>query len=250
VPGILSGLFPLRPWQHTAHAFGYFAPAPPGTADPLPIQDAGGFTPDATLKGQRIKVTLDRLRIADYPGGGEHHILLDFYAQNQVAGSTENLHFNATYRVRAGEQAAIRGYPIFLGLNVGANGVMFRCFTVAVSNSQDTAFLSFLDSDVFKAGLTLVKTAQPAVAPLSEIASRNQNVAVQNIELGLDFTQIASGARLAEGSYLAVQIPGTLQAVWYVFNLNSGQVVRRDDPTTMIPYNYLVFSVSRYEDEA
>ena len=179
------------------------------------MQDAGSLAPDSSLKGQRIKVTLDRLRIADYPGSGEHHLLLDFYAQNQVAGSTENLHFNATYRVRAGEQAAIRGYPIFLGLNVGANGVMFRCYIVAVSNSQDTAFLSFLDSDVFKAGLTLVKTAQPAVAPLSEIAygltrsiaQRNQNVAVQNIELGLDFTQIATGARLAEGSSLRCKSP-------------------------------------------
>ncbi len=258
--GFFGGLFQPNPWQHTAHAFGYFAPG--AAAHTLPIQDAGSLAPDSSLKGQRIKVTLDRLRIADYPGSGEHHLLLDFYAQNQVAGSSENLHFNATYTVRAGEQAAIRGYPIFLGLNVGANGVMFRCYIVAVSNSQDTAFLSFLNSDVFKAGLTLVKTAQPAVAPLSEIAygltrsiaQRNQNVAVQNIELGLDFTQIATGARLAEGSYIAVQIPGTLQAVWdwrdYVFSLNSGQVVKRDDPTTMIPYNYLVFSVSRYEDEA
>ena len=256
-PGIFGGLFQPRAWQHTAHAFGYF---PPGSASPLPIQDAGSLTPDDSLKGQRIKVTLDRLRVADYPGGGEHHILLDFYAQNQVAGSTENLHFNATYRVREGEQAAIRGYPIFLGLNVSANGVMFRCYTVAVSNSQDSAFLGFLDSDVFKSGLKLVNAIQPAVAPLSEIAygltrsiaQRNHNVPVQDIHLGLDFTEIAAGARLAIGSYIAVQIPAALQAVWdwndYVFNVSSGQVVRCDDLTTMIPYNYLVFSISRYED--
>ena len=185
-------------------------------------------------------MTLDRLCIADYPGGGEHHILLDFYAQNQVVGSTEDLHFNATYRVREGEQAGIRGYPIFLGLNVGANGLMFRCYTVAVSNSQDTAFLSFLDLDVFKSGLKLVNTVQPAVAPLSaiaygltrSIAQRNHNVRVQDIQLGLDFTTNAAGARLALGSYVAVQIPASLQAVWdwreYVFNPNSGQVVRRE----------------------
>ena len=93
---------------------------------------------------------------------------------------------------------------------------MFRCYTVAVSNSQDSAFLGFLDSDVFKSGLKLVNAIQPAVAPLSEIAygltrsiaQRNHNVPVQDIHLGLDFTEIAAGARLAIGSYIAVQIPG------------------------------------------
>jgi hypothetical protein len=65
---------------------------------------------------------------------------------------------------------------------------------------------------------------------------------------------MVSGARLAEGSYLVVRIPGALQAVWdwndYVFNVSSGQIGRHDAPTAMIPYNYLVFSVSRYQDDS
>jgi hypothetical protein len=106
--------FSDKPWQHTAHAFGYLAPAPLGS-DPLPIQHVGNIAADPTLKNSRVKITLDRLRVADYPGGGTHRVLFDFYAQNQVPGNVEHLHFNATYRVREGEQAAIVGYPIFVG---------------------------------------------------------------------------------------------------------------------------------------
>jgi len=247
-----------RPWQHTAHAFGYLAPAPPGN-DMLPISDAGNIAADETLKNGRIKITLDRLRVADYPGGSTHRVLFDFYARNQVPGQPEHLHFNATYRVREGEQAAIRGYPIFVGLNVGGEGVAFKCFTVNVSNDADEAFLGFLESDAFKAGLQLASTAQPAIGLFSEtalgltkaIAARNRNVPVQDFYLGLDFGSIAMGARLAEGSYLAVQVPESLQTVWdwgqWVYSPAQGRVVNKKDPTQLIPYNYLVFSISRYE---
>jgi hypothetical protein len=250
--------FQDKPWQHTAHAFGYLAPAPPG-GDPLPIQHAGNVAADPTLKNGRIKITLDRLRVADYPGGSTHRVLFDFYAQNQVEGKVEHLHFNATYRAREGEQAAVVGYPIFVGLNVGMEGVAFKCFTVNVKNDADEAFLGFLESDAFKAGLQLASTAQPAIGLFSEtalgltkgIAARNRNVPVQDFYLGLDFTTIATRARLAEGSYLAVQIPETLQTVWdwseWVYNPNNGRVVNQADPTQLIPYNYLVFGVSRYE---
>src|SRR5262249_40320712 len=53
-----------KPWQHTAHSFGFLAPAPPGNAQ-LPILSAGNIPLDPThsLKNQRIKLTLDRLRV-------------------------------------------------------------------------------------------------------------------------------------------------------------------------------------------
>jgi hypothetical protein len=249
--------FQDKPWQHTAHAFGYLAPAPPGS-DPLSIQHAGNIKAHARLKNARIKITLDRLRVADYPGGSTHRVLFDFYAQNQVAGIVEHLHFNATHRVREGEQAAILGYPIFVGLNVGTEGVAFKCFTVNVGNDADEAFLSFLESDVFKEGLKLASTVQPAIGLFSEtalgltkaIAARNRNVPVQDFYMGLDFSRIATRARLAEGSYLAVQIPETIETVWdwseWVYSPASGRVVNKEDPTQLIPYNYVVFSVSRY----
>ena len=252
--------FQDKPWQHTAHAFGYLAPVPPGSSA-QPIQHAGNIAPDASLKKARIKITLDGLRVAAYPGGGMHRVLFDFYAQNQVGSGVENLHFNATYRVQEGERAAIIGYPIFVGLNVGSDGVAFKCFTVNVQNDQDEAFLGFLESDVFKSGLKLAQVVQPAIAPLSEIAvgltksiaTRNRNVPVQDFYMGFDFSAIAMRARLAEGSYIAVQVPEKLQTVWnwsdWVYSPANGQVVNKADATQMIPYNYIVFSVSRYDGD-
>ena len=189
---------------HTAHAFGYLELIPPGSNEPFPIQHAGNIAPDTTLKESRIRITLDRLRVADYPGKGVHHVLFDFYAQNQVPGNPEHLHFNATHRVREGEHAGIIGYPIFVGLNVGTEGVSFKCFTVNVKNDDDEAFLGFLDSDVFKAGLKLATTFQPPIAPFSHmavgltrnIAGRNKNVPVQDFYMGLDFSTVGRRARL------------------------------------------------------
>lgn len=246
-----------KPWLHTAHAFGYLAPASP-EIDMLPIYALGAIHADTTLKHARLKITLERLRVASYPGHGTHRVLLHFFAQNQIAGKAEDLHFNATYRIREGEQAAIRGYPIFVGLSVGGEGVRLRCRTINVKNEQDAAFLNVLESDVFTSGLHLITTAQPALAPLSglafglarTIATRNQNISVQDFDLGLDFGNIPMGARLTEGAYLAVQVPESEQVVWnwdeWIYHMASGQVVKRADHQQVIPYNYLVFGVSRY----
>src|SRR6266705_848095 len=154
---------------------------------------------DFSLKHARIKITLSRLRVASYPGGGMHRVLLHFFSQNQLPHNKEDLHFNATYRVREGEHAGIHGYPIFIGLNVGYEGLSFRCHTINYSNGQDEAFLYFLQTDVFKAGLKLVNTAQPVIAPFSElalliaktIAKRNNKISVQDFDLGLDFSTIS-----------------------------------------------------------
>jgi hypothetical protein len=254
------GLWPFqdKAWQHTAHAFGYIAPSHAGN-EPVPIKHAGNIPADTALKNARVNITLNHLRVAEYPGKGTHNILFDFYAQNQLLGNVEHLHFNAVYRVKEGERAAILGYPIFAGLNVGSQGMAFKCYTINVKNEDDEALLGFLESDVFKEGLKLVQTAQPAIAPLSamavavtkSVAKRNRNVPVQEFHLGLDFTNIITGARLAQGSYLAVQIPETFERVWdwddWVYHPAIGQVVNRDDPKKLIPYNYLIFSVSRYE---
>jgi hypothetical protein len=259
--GILEFLSPYsRLYLHSAHAFGHLGKVSGGKGAQV-IRDAGNIPPDPALKNSRINIKLDRLSAANYPGKGMHRILFDFYAQNQMAGNTEHLHFNATYRVREGEHVAIRGYPIFLGLHVGSEGVAFKCFTVNVKNESDEAFLDFLEADAFTAGLKLIITAQPALGPLSQmalgmtkaVAKRHRNVPVQEFYLGLDFGTSPMGARLAEGSYIVVQIPESLQLIWdwdeWVYDPASGQVVNKDHPTEFIPYNYLVFSVSRYAGE-
>ena len=134
----------------------------------------------------------------------------------------------------------------------------FRCFTVNVKNEQDEAMLAFLDADVFKAGLHLATTLQPAIAPLSAtavgltraITARHRNVPVQDFFLGLDFSSISTH-RLAEGSYLAVQVPEAKLAAWnwgeWVYSPAGGQVVRKDNAERVIPYNYVAFGISRFE---
>ncbi len=247
-----------KAWQHTAHAIGFLPAGGSGTQNIIGVGEAQA---DASLKNGRINVALNMLRVADYPGSGTHRVLFDFYARNQVAGASEDLHFNAAYRARDGQRAAVRGYPIFVGLGVGANGVAFQFHTVNVKNDDDEAFLNFLEGDAFKAGLKLATTAQPAIAPLTgmalaltrSIAQRNRNVLVQDCYVGLDFAGTALGARLAVGDYIAVQIPETLQRVWdwqdWVYEPRSGLIVSRTDANALIPYNYVVFGVSRYESE-
>lgn len=223
------------------------------------ITHAGNMKADKSLKNARIKVTLDRLRVADYPGGGRHHILFDFYGQNHLKDHIEHLHFNQTYRAQEGEVAGIIGYPVFIGLNVGSGGVALKCFTVNVKNDNDEVILDFLDTEIFQTGLKLATIAQPAIAPLAGmavgltkmIASRNKNVAVQDFYMGLDFTNVPTGARLAQGSYITVQIPEKQQVIWdwkqWVYNPTNGRIVKKDDTGVLIPYNYIVFGVSKYE---
>jgi hypothetical protein len=258
---VFSGPLDFLPWRQklwasTTHAFGYLAPG--AATGPVPLVGAGTVRPDPALKGARVRVTLDRLHVAQYPGGGTHLVLFDFSARNPVPGEASELHFNATYRVREGESAAVVGHPIFVGLLIGDEGLVLRCYTVNVKNDQDESTLGFLDSDIFRAGLRLVGTAQPALAPLSALAvnltkavvARSRNVAVQDFSLGLDFGANPMGARLAEGNYFAVQVPEADMAKWdwskWAFDPGSGQVVGTGTDKRPLPFNYIVFGISRH----
>jgi hypothetical protein len=246
-------------WRYTAHAFGYIAPHAPGAAAPLPIHHAGNIAPDVSLRGQRVKITLNWLRVANYPGSGMHRVLFDFYARNQSRGPDADLHFNATYRVMEGQQAGIIGYPIFVGVNVGEQGLAFRCFTVNVRNDADEGFLDLLESDAFKQGLEVTKAVQPAIKPFAEmaygltraVAKRNRNVPVQDVYMGLDFSEVPGRARLAEGAYIAVQVPDALSQIWnwqdWSYDPTNGNIVASDNITAPLPYNFLVLGISRVD---
>jgi hypothetical protein len=247
--------FTDRPWQHVGHAFGFVA----GTANAgaLDIADAGQIVPQEALRGARVKVTFDGLWAAGYPGRGEHKVLLDFYAQTQGSGAVEHLHFSTALRVRNGELVGSRGQPIFVGLPVGPEGLNFKCFTVNVANTDDEKFLAFLDSDAFRGGLKLISTLQPATALFSEttlaltrqVAGRHRNVPVQDFYLGLDFSRQPARAALAEGAYVAVQVPADPEKPWrwedWLF-LPGGQIVSRADRSSRPPCNYLLFTVTRF----
>jgi hypothetical protein len=246
-------------WYSNSHVFGFLS-EPEENQNVVNILDVGAHPADETLQNSRINISLNYLRIADYPGSGTHRVLFDFYAKHNLGNADEEVHFNATYRVMEGERAGIRGYPIFIGLNVGTQGLAFRCYTVNVSNNDDEAFLRRLDSEVFQSGLKMATVAQPAIAPLTSmavaltksIAERNRNVPVQDFFLGLDFTKNPGGGRLAKGSYVVVQVPEESVVVWnwneWVFDVSLGQIVNIYSPSQLIPYNYIIFGVSEYKE--
>jgi hypothetical protein len=250
--------FQDRAWQYTSHIFGYI---PPGLTGAGVIHSAGSIQSDETLRNHPVKITLDRLRIAEYPGGSTHQILLHFYARNQTKTEQEEAHYSSLVNARNGDHAALISLPVFLGLNVGLEGVAFRCATINVKNSGDESLISFLDSGAFSNGLKLLTIAQPALLPFAQmaagltkqIASRTRNVTVQKFEMGLDFSDIATRVHLAEGSYIAMQIPGEVENEWdwndWRFRFASGHVVNVKDPSQISPYNYVVFSVSRMSSE-
>jgi len=250
----MDWLFGVPAWRHTEHSFGFI---PPGASGPGSIKHVGEVNPNPSLKNARLRVSLDGLRVADYPGRGVHRILFNFYAQNRTNVGEEDVNFNATYRILEGESAAVLNYPIFIGIAPPNNGLVIRCFTVNVKNDNDESFLDLLESDTFKAGLKLATTAQPAITPLSDlaigmtkaIAARNRNVPVQDVYLGLDFGTTATGARLALGSYVAVQMPGSFRRSWrwsdYSYDASSGQILNAK--AELLPLNYFIVGISRGE---
>jgi hypothetical protein len=251
---VLSG--PAKPWTHATHIFG-FLPSSKSTGGDQEIFPPGEIDPDLSLKNRRINITLNRLRIAEYPGRGRRQVLFDFSAQNHLSTGVEDAHFNMTFRAGDNSLVGVINYPVFIGLHVGNQGAMFRCYTVNVQNDQDETLLASLDSEVFKKGLKLAEVAQPALAPLAElavgltkaVASRHKNVPVQNIQMGLDFGGTQLGARLAQGDYIAVQVPFEALRDWdwseYKLNPRVGEIVRVDDGSP-IPYNYFAFGISAY----
>jgi hypothetical protein len=249
-----------RLYLNTTHTFGFIPATTTGTD--IPLQDASTIGNSDTLANTPITVTLNLLRVAGYPGKGVHRVLFDFYARNTVGRTVEDVHFNATYRVSEGQQAGVKGYPIFVGLNVGPNGVAFRGYTVNVRNDNDHKLLDIIDSDVFRSGLKLATSLQPAIKPLSEmalgltkaLASRHDNVPVQDFYLGLDTGGTPMGARLAEGDYVIVQLPQSEFEKWdwshWGFSRSAGRITAVGDTTKSIPYNHLVIGVRRHVEPA
>jgi hypothetical protein len=238
-------------WKHTTHQFGHIAPS---TRD---IKGVDEIEADKNLANQRIDILLNRLRIFEYPGSGQHRILFTFRAQNQLEKMPEPISFSQLFRAEDNAAVAVKGYPIFIGLSVGEVGAAFQGFTVNVKNDNDEALLSFLDSAPFQSGLGLLKTAQPALKPLMDLtlgvtktlAGRNKNVAVQDFYLGLSLAD-NRGARLATGDYIAVQVPNETTVHWsdWRYDPHIGTIVNKKDSTQGLPYNYVVFGISRHPE--
>ncbi len=258
-----------RPWLNTQHQYGYIAPFTPGAQRYQPITSASNMPATDSLKGKRINIRLDYLRVYQYPtplfdlGYSVHTILFTFEARNQVEGGKEEVvAFNQVYKARVGQDVAVTGQPVFIGLTVGPNGVGMVCRTVNVSNSTDEEFVAAFNSEAVTTGLNLLTTAQPALGPLTAIArgicvslaSHNKNVPVQEVNLGLDFETGALGARLAVGSYVVAQTTEPGEIVWseWAYDVESGTIMRNPQSLAQgekpypLAYNAFVFRVSPY----
>jgi hypothetical protein len=94
-------------YEHTSHIFGHIRPTADSNTE-IPLTSAISLQADEALRGARIKVTLDQVRIAKNPGGGLHEMLFDFYGQNQVEGDrVEHVHFNSKYSGMEGDEIGV-----------------------------------------------------------------------------------------------------------------------------------------------
>jgi hypothetical protein len=235
----------------TTHLCGFLPDTGDGSL--VPVTSVAG---DGNLQERNLKVTLEGLHVARYPGRGRHSILFDFGIEGQHTGdgAVQPFHFNAKFDAEDGETVAVRNYPLFVGLTPGSDGITFGFQTVNVASSFNQGLLDFLDGDVFKTGLSLLSAA-PAVAQISGMAAgltrwlagQSANVKVQEFRQGLDFTSGRLGGGLALGTYVIVQIPIENQREWnwsdWRVDANSVRLVSADSMAETLDFNHVMLGV-------
>lgn len=240
-------------WKSTTHSFGFVNHTGTGAT----ISDATKITADAGLKNSAIKLTLDLLYVEDYPGSGRHRVLIAFSGKNQINDDTrEQVNYAVTKTVQEGQFAGTKSVPMVVGLRVGKEGVEFKCSTTNVKNENDEKMMEIMDSEVASDGLKLLSTVNPVIPIVSNLVSgigkmfltRNENKLIQDFNFGLDFGTNATKAKLAEGSYIVAQTgEDTFKwSDWKISDTN-GNIVSKTNPDLRLPYNYLVFSISKVQ---
>lgn len=240
-----------KPWKQTTHLFGFIEEGAGGSGL-VAITPAARIEADRSLIGRRVKVTLDAFQVHRYPGNGTHKVLFDFQGRDQASGEAQDLQFASVLHVSDGARAAVSGMPIFTGVTVPADGLSFKGRTVLIGNAGDEAIIDVLESSIFKDGLKLLGSVQPALPQLVALAGgitknlmrREWNKQVQLFDLGLDFTDSRTSARLRHGSYVVVQVPGESMWRWddWRFDPNMQTVV--DAQGAIAPHNVIIFAVS------
>jgi hypothetical protein len=273
VNSLAEGLHRPHDWLNKGYQYGFVPLFEPREHYLHEITSAMNMSGNETLKNQRINIHLQRFYVHEYPmaltqavsefffGMNVHTVLFTFEAYNQVAKGTEHVAFNQVYEVIAGQDAGVSGHPIFLGINVGSNGIGFTCKTVNVGNYSDQMIINVINSHVVKTGLHLLTTAQPGLIPFvgiareltTTLANRSKNIPVQSLNIGLDFEKGAVGARLDIGTYIAVQVPhpGTISWRDWGYDADKDIVVRKNlaqgEDAYTLPHNTIMFRVSKYQ---
>lgn len=253
-----------KPWQATGMVVGYIPPRQ--TGNQVPVTSAAAMTGDRALISTRIKISLDRFFVKEYPGSGTHKILCEFAGKNQVISSpragkkskdAEEMRFAFNTQANDNEPASVSGHPIFLGVVVGSDGLSFEGRTVNVGSKMNDAVQKMLGSPIFKNGLSLMTSAQPALKPfvglagsvVEAVAKSKDNYQVHNFNLGLDFSENITSAKLRHGSYVIIQ---TNQTDWNWTNTHwSPDALCLIDNQTgkSVEANYLILGVSPFSEE-
>jgi hypothetical protein len=241
-------------YSYTGFVIGFIPPSNL-TNDRSVIIGLNDIAADISLRGQKIKVTLDKLYVQKYPGLGQHRVLCEFAGKNQAADDTEEMRFALTVDAYDKGSASINGKPIFMGVTVGDNGIAFEGRTVNVRSRDDDLVLNALENDAFKQGLSLIGTVQPALKPFASLAAgvvtaaakRSKNCQVHAFSLGLDFSHNITSARLRCGSYIVVQVDAN-QWDWSKFAWNQdGLSIMSRSTGEPLGLNYMIIGVSPFE---
>lgn len=240
-------------WANSGASIG-FIPAGPHRDDMVEICNATAMEPDHSLAHTSLKISLDRFYVHNYPGIGKHEILCEFTGKNQASEKTEEMRFALKTEAQDQSAAPLIGLPVFVGVNVGRDGLSLEGRTVSIRSEGSEALLDALDNSAFKAGLSLLSTAQPALVPFVQlakgavrtIANQGSNRVVFTFGLGLDFAQTATSAKLRLGSYVVVQ---TNEVDWdwssFGYIRTSGAIVPKTDRSKPIRLNYMIIGVTR-----
>lgn len=253
-----QGLFgPKKAYKHIDSILG-FVPVTTGDQVKIPVQGASKLNADATIIGKRVKISLDKFYVAEYPGRGQHLILCEFTGKNQMSSETEELRFALRFNANDGSGAGMAGVPIFMGVTVGKNGISFEGRSINVNSSGDETVLDTLGTPAFQNGLGLLLSAQPALKPFTSlatavvktIASKSKNTQVHNFALGLDFAASGTSAKLQYGSYVVVQCDETTDWDWDQYEWNRDtNMIELKDKSRVFPYNFMVFRVVPFDED-
>lgn len=245
-----SWIIGSKKWLIGSHMVGFIGAA--GTLEPTRIVPAQTIDPDHDLVGKAIKISLDKFRVAAYPGLGQHRILTEVLGRNQAGQETEDLRFSTVLTAEDNDSTGVSGVPIFTGLIVPPDGLALEARTIRVGSKTDDAIIAALESGPFKEGLKLIAHVQPVLPQLITLAAgataailkRGKNAQVQKFIVGLDFSRTLTSAKLRLGSYVIMQAPDDGSFDWadWRFDPSSASVV--DDDGKVAPFNTIVFGVS------
>nr|MBK7064150.1 hypothetical protein [Deltaproteobacteria bacterium] len=136
-------LFLPKPWGYREHKYGYIGPG--GGA----IAPAGGVTADAALTGAQLDVSLNRLFLQEYPGFGEHTVLVTFKesaAQPAIKPLSEITLGLASMLAGRSDNAKVQEFSLGLDFDAsGSPGVRLREGNYVAMQVQDDYAINWSD---------------------------------------------------------------------------------------------------------